>query len=467
MWICVIWYNNNMISSFLFLLVFWVTAGIIFYFGPKLLFIRLIGWIAIVISFTPLSEMLEKFVLPNIQKNTIWFHLIIVIIGYFYTIAYYFYPCLLVIFSLIFSKLIKKYKFLSLLVFIPAFFMYIFVPINFSFPLVPVNILSFKILNLWVIPYIVLSNCILFYTFINETNPILKKQSLVNFIIIFLPTITSLFLGNLYPELNRNEFCRIIQILTFVVPYFYYLNHYGAFGLKLNFEKKLYENNLQVINYGASYINHTVKNEAAKIKACLSLLEKRLPQNDKEQSYLNTISSSINQILSFTDLIQKKIQILNLLLQPMDLQSIVAEVLQGFTGVLETKKIKVNQNYSYKDNIYVDIIYIREVISNIIINAIEALPDGGELNFESYKQKNWIVLEINDTGSGIAREDLVKVFEPFYSTKEGQNNLGLGLTYCYNVMQKHGGELILQSTVGKGSTAYLKFPVKAGKLKIT
>jgi signal transduction histidine kinase len=448
-----------MIILFLFLLVFLVPAFIILFFGPRFRFIRLAGLIAFVNAFTPLAEILEKFILPQVSENTLWFHLTLVVIGYFYTLAYYIYPCLLLLFSLIYSKLIKEGKLLYLLVFIPVYWMYFFSPLNLTtLPPVPATILQFGILKLWAVPYIVIANCILLYSFIRETNSVLKKQALANFVIIVFPTIFGLFLGYLYPEMIRNDFWRTIQIISVIVPYLFFLNRYGAFGVKMHLEKDLYEHNIQLISHGASFMNHTVKNEASKIKACLTLLEYRSEKDTKGLEYLNIISRSLDQILSVTELIQAKTQVFDIQPEQADLQLIVNEVLQGFAGLLETKNIMVNQKHADVGNISVDITHIREVISNIIVNAIEAMPNGGLLSIESYQRKKSTFLTLHDTGTGIAEEDLMKVIEPFYSTKKGQNNFGLGLTYCYNVMQEHGGELVLRSAVGEGTTVFLKFP---------
>ncbi|MNC25549.1 Sporulation kinase A [compost metagenome] len=100
-----------------------------------------------------------------------------------------------------------------------------------------------------------------------------------------------------------------------------------------------------------------------------------------------------------------------------------------------------------------------ETVQNLVNNALEAMPQGGELLVRAYETPKWVVAEVQDTGNGISREELKRVLEPFYTTKAASNrNFGLGLSYCYHVMKLHKGNLHLESTPGKGTTATIHFP---------
>ena len=116
-----------------------------------------------------------------------------------------------------------------------------------------------------------------------------------------------------------------------------------------------------------------------------------------------------------------------------------------------------------------DVGQINQVLSNIIINADQAMPDGGEIVISasgvhiretsqlSLKMGDYIKLEIKDQGIGISKQHLSKIFDPFFTTKQKGN--GLGLATAYSIIKKHGGHLMAQSELGKGSKFTIYLPV--------
>ena len=102
----------------------------------------------------------------------------------------------------------------------------------------------------------------------------------------------------------------------------------------------------------------------------------------------------------------------------------------------------------------------RQVIWNLCLNAVQAMPDGGELRVATAVVSEWLEVRIADTGEGIARENLPHVFEPFFSTKS--NGSGLGLALVHRVMQDHGGDVHVDSAAGAGSVFTLRFPPTRG-----
>jgi signal transduction histidine kinase len=97
---------------------------------------------------------------------------------------------------------------------------------------------------------------------------------------------------------------------------------------------------------------------------------------------------------------------------------------------------------------------------NVIFNAMEAMPDGGKLTLNtSFKRKNRMIhIDISDTGCGIPEENLSIIFEPFFSTKEESQGVGLGLSVVYGIIREHQGNIYVQSEVGTGSTFTIRFP---------
>ncbi|MEJ5363725.1 MAG: ATP-binding protein [Desulfosoma sp.] len=99
----------------------------------------------------------------------------------------------------------------------------------------------------------------------------------------------------------------------------------------------------------------------------------------------------------------------------------------------------------------------REVLTNLVFNAIDAMPSGGMLRFRSYAGVDHVFLEVTDTGIGMDEETRKKIFDPFFTTK-GAGNSGLGLSVCSSLIQRWGGHLTVQSVPGKGTTFTLRLP---------
>jgi len=95
---------------------------------------------------------------------------------------------------------------------------------------------------------------------------------------------------------------------------------------------------------------------------------------------------------------------------------------------------------------------------NIVINAIQSMPDGGNIAVVMGREPESVVVEITDSGEGIRTENVEKIFDPFFSTKDA--GTGLGLAIASKIMQSHGGYITVSSVEAKGSTFGLWFPCR-------
>ena len=101
---------------------------------------------------------------------------------------------------------------------------------------------------------------------------------------------------------------------------------------------------------------------------------------------------------------------------------------------------------------------LREVVTNLILNGVDALPQGGVITIKTAPHEGQVVLSVSDTGVGIPEEDVGRLFEPFFSTKGQVGDRGLGLFTVYNIARAHGGTLSVDSTPGEGSTFSMRLP---------
>jgi PAS domain S-box-containing protein len=164
--------------------------------------------------------------------------------------------------------------------------------------------------------------------------------------------------------------------------------------------------------------------------------------------------------------------------QPIELQTFfLVEVIEGFIHIMssiirEDIAFSVNTSQS-KGYIHADVSHIEQILINILINAQDAMPKGGDLKIivsdtlldETDTQKHpeikpgaYVMVEISDTGLGMSRATLKQAFEPFYTTKETGKGTGLGLSTVYGIVKQHKGHIRVHSIENKGTTFKLYFP---------
>jgi PAS domain S-box-containing protein len=102
---------------------------------------------------------------------------------------------------------------------------------------------------------------------------------------------------------------------------------------------------------------------------------------------------------------------------------------------------------------------IEQIFVNLLINAIQAIEEQGEIKIKTWEEDGSIWIAISDTGRGIPQDDFNKVFEPFFTTKDAGKGTGLGLSIIYEIVQKHKGEITFESKAGKGTTFTIKIPI--------
>jgi two-component system, NtrC family, sensor kinase len=104
---------------------------------------------------------------------------------------------------------------------------------------------------------------------------------------------------------------------------------------------------------------------------------------------------------------------------------------------------------------------VNQVFMNLLHNAMQAIAGEGEIRIRTRTEGQNVVIEIEDNGAGIKPENLKKIFDPFFTTKEIGKGTGLGLSISYGIVERHGGKIEVESTVGRGTTFRLILPIKA------
>ncbi len=113
------------------------------------------------------------------------------------------------------------------------------------------------------------------------------------------------------------------------------------------------------------------------------------------------------------------------------------------------------------DPVHGDTMELKRALTNIVLNAIDAMPQGGRLTIKTHQEDGWVALSVSDNGIGIPAEVNHKIFDPFFTTK-GSNGNGLGLSNVRSIVAEHGGKIEVDSSFGNGSTFCIRLPKANG-----
>lgn len=179
---------------------------------------------------------------------------------------------------------------------------------------------------------------------------------------------------------------------------------------------------------------------------------------DDEVQLIDSIIDTINQLTSTTEQILDFARPVRLALRRVELNSVVGAVLQLLSSQISAKLIEVKLDLGDSNPTgMLDEASIRAALLNLVLNAVEAMPDGGKLSITSDIAGGTLWLVISDTGSGMTEERVKKIFEPFNTAKT--RGLGLGMPYAKKLIEEHGGKIMVESKLGEGTRVWIDLPV--------
>ena len=224
---------------------------------------------------------------------------------------------------------------------------------------------------------------------------------------------------------------------------------------------------LNAMGQMASGIVHDINNTLAPIALySAALLEGESGLSERARGYLQTIRQAARDMEATTsrmrEFYRKREE--SAALQPIDLRELLGQVVEltrprwadmpNRHGLVVDLGLEVPEAIPPLAGVPGE---IREALMNLVFNAVDALPQGGSIRLRAAVQEPFLVIEVADTGLGMDEEQKARCLEPFYTTK-GANGTGLGLAMVYGVMQRHGGDIRIESSPGRGTTVRLLFP---------
>lgn len=148
-----------------------------------------------------------------------------------------------------------------------------------------------------------------------------------------------------------------------------------------------------------------------------------------------------------------------------DIRDVIVDTLTFMQTEIETKKISVKCNWpEILPKIYGDVAQLKQAFFNILRNAIQAMPQGGQIGVNGFYNDEFIVLEFTDTGHGISADKLNHMFDPFKSFKKG--GTGLGMMIIERVLRLHGAEMSVDTEEGEGTAIVIKFPRPGRRIRV-
>ncbi len=231
---------------------------------------------------------------------------------------------------------------------------------------------------------------------------------------------------------------------------------------KVQLENQLLQaEKLTSIGLFAAGVAHEVNTPLAGISSYAQMLLKKTSSDNPQYEALKKIeqqsfraSNIINNLLNFARVTDSELQEVNM-------NSLMVETLSLLDHQFKKGSIEVRLELDPSiPKTLGSAGKLQQVFMNLLLNAKDAMPQGGQLDVKTQKRSSALLVEIRDSGAGIPQENIKKIYDPFFTTKEVGKGTGLGLSVSYGIIQEHSGRISVESEPGRGTIFKLRFPVR-------
>ena len=226
--------------------------------------------------------------------------------------------------------------------------------------------------------------------------------------------------------------------------------------------------NQQISDFTAMMV-HDLRSPLVNVIAIGDMINDGLfgPLNDDQKKWISRIVTSghnlVALVTNFLDMSKLEAGHMEVIKKPADLEQLLSATLDNYQPLAQKKKITLRKNFVAETGaVKADADRLRQVLNNLLSNALKFTPAGGEIELGAALAGNEARVWIKDTGAGIAADELGQVFEKYKQTSSGRNSTeqgtGLGLLICKMIVEAHGGRLSVESEEGKGTTFSFTIP---------
>ncbi len=225
-------------------------------------------------------------------------------------------------------------------------------------------------------------------------------------------------------------------------------------------EKMKQTERLSVLGEFSAGIAHEIRNPLASIKTFTQLLPAEYGDPNFRKEFIDSVTREVNRINKIVNDLLDYARPRKDKRQATDIPKLVDETLASVIPAYNEHHITIKKNYNQTPPVVIDPEQLRQVLVNLMINAVEAMPAGGSISCTIRGTKEEVEIEIADTGNGIAEEAVKEIFTPFFTTKEG--GTGLGLSIVQRIVSEQGGRIEVSSRKNEGTHFKLFLPLEKG-----
>jgi two-component system sensor histidine kinase HydH len=210
----------------------------------------------------------------------------------------------------------------------------------------------------------------------------------------------------------------------------------------------------------AAGVAHEIRNPLSSIKGFATYFKERYPDQPDDQQTADIMIQEVDRLNRVVGQLLEFAKPISVKRQPISLQALLNDSIKLIKDRAAEKNISIQtQNNTRVDEVRIDPDRINQVLLNLYLNAIASMENGGELKVEisSDAQHRNAVIQVSDTGGGISRENLSKIFEPYFTTKS--TGTGLGLAIAHNITEAMGGKITVESDKEAGTTFSITIPI--------
>lgn len=218
--------------------------------------------------------------------------------------------------------------------------------------------------------------------------------------------------------------------------------------LQKTFEQLLQAEKLSSLGELSAGIVHEVRNPLAAIKGAVEILEDELAENSPRREFADLAKKEVERLDKLVGEFLRFARPAMLSVGENDLNKIVESVVSLVENQAATQSVSIKRNLQQNlPKVSVDGEQIKQVLLNLAINSLQAMPNGGQIAFRTSENGKFCDVEVEDTGGGIDEKILPKIFDPFFTTKE--KGVGLGLSIAHKIVNQHKGTLSVANDSGK------------------